>query len=203
MEVDTVPEVMKSDVEHTSGAPQRTRTESSEAIEHEPYEISSTSPALEKTSSNAPEAKHNPLALVRTVSLALVPSRASFDPGPPPDGGRIAWTQTICAHFVVASCWGFVTSFGAFQTYYTTTLGLNPSDVSWIGSLQTTLLFLIGVPSGRAMDGGWFKLLVTSGALLQFVGVMCLSVSKQYWALLLTQGVVFGLGAGLVFTPTM
>lgn len=137
--------------------------------------------------------------LARTISRTSTRN----DPGPPPDGGAKAWTQVVCAHFVVASCWGFITSFGAFQTYYTTDLGLDPSDVSWIGSLQTTLLFLVGVGSGRAMDAGYFKMLLTSGALLQVIGVMGLSVSRQYYALILTQGLVFGLGCGLVFTPTM
>lgn len=197
MEVDTTLKVLHDDIEHTGSI-------------HEDYETTdspSTTTAhdadIEKQVKGGGATTIAPLSLIRTISARTFASTRSFDPGPPPNGGRLAWTQVFCAHFVVASCWGFVTSFGAFQTYYTTTLGLNASNVSWIGSLQTTLLFLVGTMAGRLMDGGYFKALIVSGAVLQVVGVMCLSVSRAYWSLLLTQGVVFGFGAGLVFTPTM
>src|SRR6266516_1651855 len=65
-------------------------------------------------------------------------------PGPPPDGGWAAWTQAIMSHLVVFSTWGYISSFGVFQTYYVTALHRAPSDISWIGSLQTFLLFFIG-----------------------------------------------------------
>jgi len=192
MEVDTTPKLLQDSIEHTGSLHE----------DYEPADSSSHDADVEKHPKVGATAIA-PLSLIRTISARTFASTRSFDPGPPPDGGRRAWTQVFCAHFIVASCWGFVTSFGAFQTYYTTDLGLNASDVSWIGSLQTTLLFLVGVAAGRAMDAGFFKALIVCGAAMQVVGVMCLSVSRAYWALLLTQGVVFGLGAGLVFTPTM
>lgn len=189
MEVDSEPVVLDTDIEHISGG-----TEKYEEV-HD-HDVQNN----EKTNSVTVA---RPSSLFRTITTRSFASARSIDPGPPPDGGRVAWTQTACAHLVVASCWGFVSSFGAFQTYYTTDLGLNASDVSWIGSIQTTLLFLVGVGAGRGMDAGFFKLLLCTGTVLQVIGVMCLSVSKQYYALILTQGLVFGLGAGLCFTPTM
>ena len=51
------------------------------------------------------------------------------------------------------------------------------------------------------MDAGYFKALVFCGALLQVAAVMALSACTLYWQFLLTQGVVFGLGAGMSFTP--
>ena len=196
MEVNTIPKLPDNSIEYAGSLHE----------DYEPADSPSTTTAhdadIEKQS-KAGATTPAPLQLIRTISARTFASTRSFDPGPPPNGGRVAWTQVACAHFIVASCWGFVTSFGAFQTYYTTDLGLNASNVSWIGSLQTTLLFLVGVAAGRAMDAGYFKALIVSGAVMQVVGVMCLSVSRAYWALLVTQGVVFGLGAGLVFTPTM
>ena len=53
------------------------------------------------------------------------------------------------------------------------------------------------------MDAGYFKALVLCGALLQVAAVMALSACTLYWQFLITQGVVFGLGAGMSFTPTM
>lgn len=189
MEVDSEPIVLDTDIEHI-------------AADAEKYEEVKDENGHHDVKTNTVTASR-PATLFRTITARSFASTRSIDPGPPPDGGRAAWTQTACAHLTVASSWGFVTSFGAFQTYYTTDLGLNASDVSWIGSIQTTLLFLIGVAAGRAMDAGYFKLLLCVGATTQVVGVMCLSVARQYYALLLTQGLTFGLGAGLVFTPAM
>jgi hypothetical protein len=82
---------------------------------------------------------------VLTRTLSLVRTRESGrDPGPPPDGGFKAWSQVALAHLVMCNTWGYINSFGVFQTYYTETLHRPPSDISWIGSFQTFLLFFIG-----------------------------------------------------------
>ena len=41
---------------------------------------------------------------------------SQVDIGPPPDGGFFAWTQVILVHLVVLSSWGYVTSYGVFQS---------------------------------------------------------------------------------------
>lgn len=64
--------------------------------------------------------------------LSRTPSHISIDPGPPPDGGLAAWTQVIMGHLTVFNTWGFINSFGVFQTYYVATLGHPPSDISWV-----------------------------------------------------------------------
>ncbi|KAI9764294.1 MAG: hypothetical protein M1840_008585 [Geoglossum simile] len=79
---------------------------------------------------------------------------------PPPDGGLTAWTQVLIGHLLVINGFGYTWSFGFFQAYYATTLNRTPSDISWIGSFQVFLLFLIGTFSGRAMDAGFFRTLV-------------------------------------------
>jgi len=53
-----------------------------------------------------------------------------IDPGPPPDGGRLAWTQAVMGHLVIFTTWGYVSSYGTFQSYYVETLGHSPSDIS-------------------------------------------------------------------------
>jgi len=146
---------------------------------------------------NSIQAKRTKSILSRTSSYKTQ--------GPPPDGGLKAWTQVLMSHLVSSSCWGFITSWGAFQTYYSQHLlsTTTQSTISWIGSCQTTLIFLVGIGSGRAMDAGYFHHLIVTGSILQLVGVMTMSVSTTFWQLLLSQGICFGVGAGLVFTPTM
>lgn len=68
--------------------------------------------------------------------------------------------------------------------------------------MQVTLLFLVGIGSGRATDAGYFRHCFIAGAVLQVLGVMATSAATEFWQLLLAQGIAFGIGAGLVFTPT-
>ncbi|KAF2260632.1 MFS general substrate transporter [Lojkania enalia] len=125
------------------------------------------------------------------------------DPGPPPDGGFRAWSQAVMGHFVVFNTWGMISSFGVFQTYYTSELGLSPSAVSWIGSMQMLGHFFLGMLSGRALDGGIFYWTIISGTILASMGIFMTSLCREYWQLFLAQGVLNGIGYGLQFTPAM
>lgn len=122
---------------------------------------------------------------------------------PPPDGGRLAWTQVLMGHLVLINGWGYLSSFGLFQSYYTSNLDATPSAISWIGSIQIFLVYLIGTFSGRALDAGHFHTTVRLGCFLQVVGIFMTSISTQYWQLFLAQGVCKGIGDGLVFCPTV
>lgn len=86
--------------------------------------------------------------------LSRTTSKSSFNPGPPPDGGLRAWTTVATGHLVIMNTWGYINSFGVFQTYYATELGLPPATISWIGSIQVFLLFFIGTFTGRITDAG-------------------------------------------------
>lgn len=125
------------------------------------------------------------------------------DPGPPPDGGLRAWTQCFCVHLTIFSTWGYVSSFGAFQTYYQSTLNVSPSAISWLGSTQIFLLFFIGTFSGRALDAGLFFPTYVTGSVLQLLGIFATSFATKYWQLFLSQALCTGLANGLHFCPTM
>ncbi|KAJ5189705.1 Major facilitator superfamily domain general substrate transporter [Penicillium cf. griseofulvum] len=122
---------------------------------------------------------------------------------PPPDGGAKAWTQAVMGHLVVFNTWGYIASFGVFQAYYQSTLGVSPSAISWVGSVQVFLIFFVGTFSGRALDAGFFRPVFYVGVLLQLLGVFMTSLSTRYWQLFLAQGVCTGLGSGLQFCPVM
>ncbi|KAK5134536.1 hypothetical protein LTR08_006321 [Meristemomyces frigidus] len=149
------------------------------------------------------------LELKRTVSRAsnllerVLTTRSIVDPGPPPDGGWKAWSQVACAWMVIFTTWGWVNSYGAFQTYYTLTLDESASTISWIGTVQNWLTFFVGAFSGRLLDAGLFVPTLIVGSVLQLLGIFLMSVSTKYWHLMLTQGVLTGLGGGIFFTPSM
>ena len=136
--------------------------------------------------------------------LSKVISRVSaLDVGPPPDGGLAAWTQAVMTHLTVFNTWGYISSFGVFQTYYVTALNHPPSDISWVGSVQIFLHFFIGTFSGRATDYGLFRATFVLGSIFQVLGVFMTSLSTKYWQLFLAQGVCTGIGNGLVFCPVL
>jgi MFS family permease len=111
--------------------------------------------------------------------------------------------QAFMGHLVLINSWGYLSSFGFFQEHYTSTLNATPSAVSWIGSIQIFLVYIVGTFSGRALDAGHFHKILALGSFLQIIGVFTTSVSTQYWQLFLAQGVCKGLGDGLVFCPTV
>ncbi|ATY65469.1 Major facilitator superfamily transporter [Cordyceps militaris] len=131
------------------------------------------------------------------------PSTAPAGAAPPPDGGLTAWLQVLAGHLIVFNTWGSIISFGIFQPYYEQVLALDPSAVSWIGSVQICLVLLVGAFSGRLYDAGYFRPMLVAGALLQLVGIFSASAATGYWQLLLSQGVCQGLGCGVIFAPTV
>jgi MFS family permease len=106
-------------------------------------------------------------------------------------------------HLAVMNTWGFINSFGVFQTYYVTSLHDSPSTISWIGTMQIFLLFFIGAFTGRLTDAGYFRIVFLTGSILGVVGLFMASLSTTYWQLFLAQGVCCGLGNGCLFCPAL
>ncbi|KAI1370549.1 MFS general substrate transporter [Hypoxylon crocopeplum] len=147
--------------------------------------------------------------LKRTTSNVIshvasrITTRTWPEPPPPPDGGMKAWTQVATGWLVIFTTWGWVNSFGTFQTYYTTVLPESPSTISWIGSVQIWFCLIVGVLSGRLLDAGLFLPTFLTGAVIQILGIFLMSISNAYWSLMLTQGVLTGIGSGIFFTPSL
>ena len=106
-------------------------------------------------------------------------------------------------HLVLINSWGYITSFGLFQSYFASSLDSTPSAISWIGSVQILLVYLIGTFSGRALDAGYYHTTLAVGSFLQVMAVFMTSISTAYWQLFLAQGLCKGLGDGLLFCPTV
>ena len=79
-----------------------------------------------------------------TKTITARSNASVLDPGPPPDGGVKAWTQVAMGLLVITNTWGMISAFGVFQSYYTSELGMEPSAVSWIGSMQMLGHFGLG-----------------------------------------------------------
>ena len=180
------------DIEARGEKSDQSRAEENQAT---PQQQERTDAPIARTKSRA----SNTLARV----ASRVTTRSIRDPGPPPDGGVLAWTQIFCAWLAIMNTWGFVNSFGAFQPYYETILPESASTISWIGSTQACLLFALGMFSGRALDRGWFRPTIVIGIVIQILGIFALSGATTYWQFLLTQGFCTGVGGGIFFVPIM
>lgn len=112
--------------------------------------------------------------------------------------------KLLMHRLAVGVTWGYLNSFGSFQTYYEKTMpDILPSTISWIGSVQIWLTMVGGIFTGRLLDAGFFLPTFFVGAVLQVLGLFLMSISKTYWQLMLTQGLLTGLGGGIFFTPSL
>lgn len=122
-----------------------------------------------------------------------------------PDGGSLAWLQVAAAFFIFMNTAGLFNSFGVYQSFYaqgplSSTSG---SNISWIGSLQGCLMLLICIGTGPLYDFGYLRSMVNVGTFTIVFGVMMTSLCRRYWQYVLAQGVVIGIGNGLLFLPSI
>lgn len=117
------------------------------------------------------------------------------------DGGWTAWSQVFVSFLLVVNGFGYFSSFGLFESHWVEVLNSSESKIAWVGSTSLFLLFMLGSLSGSLMDKGHFRSIVIVGCSFQIVGAMTTSLVTQYWQLILAQGVVQGIGNGLLFTP--
>jgi MFS family permease len=123
----------------------------------------------------------------------------------PADGGLYGWLTVFGACLVFFDTWGLVQAFGAYQSYYTTGIlkDYNASSISWIGTIQAFLLVFVGVITGPVFDQGYLRPMVIVGGCMIVFAVMMLSLAREYWQIVLAQGICLGLGSGILFTPSL
>jgi MFS family permease len=94
---------------------------------------------------------------------------------------------------------GLTNSFSIFESHYTSLFSnLSHSTLSWPGSLQLFLTLFIGAFAGRYLDAGYLRPVVATGIALEVLGMLATSFCKQFWQLVLAQGVVVGVGSGML-----
>ncbi|OCK77675.1 MFS general substrate transporter [Lepidopterella palustris CBS 459.81] len=131
-------------------------------------------------------------------SRVSLPSRPLSEP---PNGGSQARAHALAGVCVIFNCWGVNLAFGVFQEYYSNWLlwKHSQSQVAWIGSVQLALIFLLAVPVGKIFDAGIFRMVFIPGAMIMISGQFLLCMCDQWWSLFLVQGIMMGIGMGMVF----
>ncbi|KAI0738847.1 major facilitator superfamily domain-containing protein [Daedaleopsis nitida] len=122
-----------------------------------------------------------------------------------PDGGMDAWFTVFGAFLALFCTFGQLNAFGTFQTWYAEhqLSHLPPSTIAWIGSLQLWIFFFSGGFIGRVFDAYGPRVIMIPGTVVLVFSIMMTSLSSQYYQYILAQGVLFGLGVGMIFYPSL
>ncbi|GAA5830646.1 hypothetical protein JCM11251_002548 [Rhodosporidiobolus azoricus] len=122
-----------------------------------------------------------------------------------PDGGTRAWMNVLGGWLIMFASFGYVNAFGVFQSYYK--LAVFPEktaeDISWIGSIQLCLFFLMSLVAGPLFDKGRFRALVAVGSAMWITSIFLIPEASEYWQIVLIQAVLGGMGVGLLFLPSL
>lgn len=119
---------------------------------------------------------------------------------------------TIACEYLLTTARGLINAFGVFQQYYSS-FGpplSTPSSISWIGTVQTLLLLLAGSATGSLVDRGFARGMAAAGCVLLTLSMVLTSFSGEftrdhrpsYYQVLLSQGILSGLGMSLLLVPS-
>ncbi|EGY21438.1 hypothetical protein VD0002_g3526 [Verticillium dahliae] len=122
-----------------------------------------------------------------------------------PDGGLAAWLVVLGVWCTAFCSFGWINSVGAFQEYYQNDLlrQYSPSTISWIPSLQIFFMTATGPILGKVYDIHGPRQLVLIGSFLHVFGLMMASLCKEYYQILLAQGVCSAIGVSAIFQPSI
>ncbi|OCH87540.1 MFS general substrate transporter [Obba rivulosa] len=127
---------------------------------------------------------------------------------PAVDGGRKAWTFCVSAFILETMVWGFGFSYGIFQDYYTSHPPFNTASPVAIAAVGTTSIaiqyaecLLLSFFFGRYPD--MITRYMWGGLGLAVISLFISSFATKVWQLILLQGVLFGIGAGLLYFPVI
>ncbi|CAG8123034.1 unnamed protein product [Penicillium nalgiovense] len=125
---------------------------------------------------------------------------------PPVDGGFQAWMFLAACVMIEALIWGFAFAFGVFQKYYHAHESFQDSNmVAVIGTCATGISYLSCPLVIAAMIllpqwGRWFS---SFGLIIMCLSLALGSFSSNITHLVLSQGVGFGIGGCIAYSPSI
>lgn len=155
---------------------------------------------------------HDHLELENRGSTSVPAIEHDFDTSeqvqlPPVDGGRDAWRVLLAAFTFEALFWGFPTSYGVFQAYYSSLpqFAADRANIPVAGTLAQSLV-LLGAPLATAVVKRFphrKKLMIRLGWPLCICGLLAASFANNVSSLIATQGLIYGLGFSTMVWPVI
>lgn len=116
----------------------------------------------------------------------------------PPNGGLAAWL-TVCAVWLAAfASLGLSQSWGVFQEaflsnqYSQAYQGLSSLRLGFLGGCSVGFAFICGPFSNMIITALGVRNCIGLGFFLMVFSLMMASISRHFWSLLLSQGILFG-----------
>lgn len=122
-----------------------------------------------------------------------------------PDGGRPAWLTVFATWCFTVTSFGWASSLGVYHSYFSAHQLSNypQSTISWISSADLFLLLFFAPIAGRLFDSYGPRMLLLVGSIMHLLGLVFLSLSTQYYQIFLSESVLSGIGASIVYYASM
>ncbi|KAF9975398.1 hypothetical protein BGZ73_000962 [Actinomortierella ambigua] len=122
-----------------------------------------------------------------------------------PNGGVRAWLVVLGSFLI--HCFCFLPSeyiFGLFETVYLVEYpGSSHSAIAFVGTLGSAATYFAGFAAGYLADRLGYRLTTLLGTVIMTAALVLASFCHEVWQLYLTQGIMFGIGASLVYYPAI
>ncbi|KAK0391798.1 hypothetical protein NLU13_1297 [Sarocladium strictum] len=128
------------------------------------------------------------------------------DATPPPPNGGYGWVCTACVSIINAHSWGLNSSYGVFLAHYLADNvfpGATPLQYAFVGSLSISCAFAVSPIATIATRELGTKPTMLFGVVAEGASLILAGWATQVWHLFLTQGVLFGIGMGFMFVPSV
>ncbi|KAL1408576.1 hypothetical protein Q8F55_005389 [Vanrija albida] len=120
-----------------------------------------------------------------------------------PNGGY-GWVVVICVLGVNACTWGVNTTYGVYSSYFLqhNYYAATQLDYAWVGGLSAAIAVAMGPLANLFVRKFGFKAPMYAGSVLVGLGQCCAGVTKSFGGFLACQGIVFGIGLGMLLVPS-
>ncbi|KAH9839860.1 major facilitator superfamily domain-containing protein [Rhodofomes roseus] len=125
-----------------------------------------------------------------------------------PDGGLQAWMTVIATFLASFMAFGTGNVWGIYQDAYTTRpdsrfVDVSLFKISFVGGTAVGFGFAVG-PFGNILVSKFgIRAPILLGVLMMAVALELASIATKYWELLLSQGIMFGIGSSLAYIPAI
>ncbi|QRV93263.1 major facilitator superfamily transporter [Ceratobasidium sp. AG-Ba] len=116
------------------------------------------------------------------------------------EGGLEGWKAIFGCALIAIPTVGWNVLWGVFQEYHSRHFlpGTPTATLSAVGSLQNALMTALAVVSGKLGDRYGYRRFIAAGCFVVFLGQFCASFCHSLWSIFLTQGIMQGVGCGLL-----
>ncbi|KZT09318.1 MFS general substrate transporter [Laetiporus sulphureus 93-53] len=126
----------------------------------------------------------------------------------PPDGGLHAWMVVVATWLISFIGFGIATIWGVFQDAYEADESspfhsISEFKLGFVGGCGMGFGFAIGPFSNILISKFGIRAPIIVGVLMIAVAFELASISTKYWQLLLSQGILFGIGISMSWIPAI